>query len=239
MATHPISRMQEVNTNDWLADFKQRWRQGEHVAIIGPTGTGKTTISLDIVSVRDYVVVFAVKRKDETLDLFKRGGYKVIKSWPPDLYSHKVILWEKPGSLTDDLGKQALAIHEALNKIYLAGGWCVYFDEAGYIAGTLGLGRDIGVLLNQGRSAYLSIVCAMTRPSSVVARIPKEALNQPRHRLVFKFEDEREQKACAEIVGINWRTMLEIQQDLGKHDFVYIGGGQQMIVRNTKTKGGK
>src|SRR5260221_80749 len=146
MATHPTLRMQEISRDDWLSQFKQQWYQGQHVEIIGPTGTGKTTIAVDILDVREYVCVLAVKRKDETLDLFKHQGYKVIKTWPPDVYTHKVIFWHKPGSLTDDLNKQAIAIHGALNKIYLAGGWCVYFDEAGYIAGTLGMGKDLTVL---------------------------------------------------------------------------------------------
>lgn len=228
------TQLPTISKDEWLAAFKQNWRQGEHVLILGPTGTGKTTIALSVLSVRDYVCVIAVKRKDETLDLFKKQRYKVIEKWPPDYTSHKVIFWKRPKSLTDDLLTQARAIHGALSQMYLSGGWCIYLDEAGYIAGTLGLGRDIGVLLNQGRSAYLSIVVTMTRPSSVVARVPKEALNQPRHKLIFRYVDEVEIKACAGIIGMNWRKMLDIQQSLGKHDFVYLREQDAVIVRNTQ-----
>ena len=226
----------EIEKDAWLTDFKATWKQGDHVSILGPTGTGKTTIALSLLEARDYVCVLAVKRKDETLNLFRRGGYKVIHQWPPEYHHHRIIFWNKPQSLSDDLHKQALSIHDALNRMYLAGGWCIYFDEAGYIAGTLRLHQDLGVLLNQGRSAYLSIVATMTRPSSVVARVPKEALNQPKHKLVFKFRDEREVRAAAEIAGINWKDMLALQQSLGKHDFLYIGEDSAVLVRNTKGK---
>lgn len=226
----------EVDKNAWLQLFKERWKQGEHVAIVGPTGTGKTTVALDVLAVREYVCVLAVKRKDDTLELFKKQGYTVIRKWPPEYNAHRVIFWNKPRSLTDDLHKQSFAVHEALNKMYIAGGWCIYFDEAGYIAGNLKLSRDIGTLLNQGRSANLSIVATMTRPSSVIAQVPKEALNQPRHKLMFKFVDEREIKACAAIAGIDWKQMLELMKELGKHDFVYISENELLLVRNTKGK---
>lgn len=223
-----------LDKDTWLVGIKKNWKQGEHVLILGPTGTGKTTISSSILEAREWVCVLAVKRKDETLELFKKQGYKVVSKWPPDYNAHKFIFWKKPQSLTDDLNVQAREIHHALNEMYIAGGWCIYFDEAGYIAGTLGLGRDVGVLLNQGRSAALSIVVTMTRPSSVIARVPKEALSMPRHKLIFKYADENEIKACASIIGMEWHKMQAIHQSLGKYDFLYISEHGSTVVRNTK-----
>lgn len=215
--------------------MQQMYLQGEHVCIVGPTGTGKTTIASDIVQLRRYVCVLAVKRFDSTLDLFKAAKFKVLKKWPPEYGHERVVLWVKPDSLErEQLVKQAATIHDALSKMYISGGWTVYFDETGYIAGVLGLSSDLGILLNQGRSSFLSVVCCMTRPHSMVARIPSETLNQCRHVLIFKYTDEREIKATAEITGINLKEMKDLQARLGAHDFIYTGKGQKHIVRNIK-----
>jgi hypothetical protein len=229
-------QVSEIARSEWYARMNTSWHQGEHIVIIGPTGTGKTNLATELLDIREWVVVLAVKRKDETLDRFKKQGYRVIRKWPPEYNWKRVILWEKPGSLTDDTSKQTAAIHKALNQMYLAGGWTIYFDESGYIAGTLGLSRDLGILLNQGRSNYLSIVASMTRPSSVIARVPREALNQPRHKIIFKYSEEADIKACAQIAGINWHTMQEYMDMLttyrkGYSDFLYIGESIS-VVRN-------
>jgi len=202
---------------------------------LGQTGTGKTTLASRIVDIRSFVVVIAVKRRDETLELFKKQGYKVIKKWPADYPFKKVIFWNKPDSLSDDLGKQALAIHRAFNDIYLAGGWAIYMDEVGYLAGSLGLGRDIGVLLNQARSNHVSVIVAMTRPASVIARVPKEALNQARHIVIFKYTNIDEIEACAKVAGISKATMLGYQEQLkrypkGNTDALYVGKDDLFIV---------
>ncbi len=229
-------QISEQSVGEWFDFLRRIWKQGQHMLLCGPTGTGKTTVASDILDIRDWVCVLAVKKRDETLEQFKRQGYQVIKKWPPEYYQQRVIYWEKPQSLSDDLRKQAVALHNALNEIYLAGGWCVYFDEAGYIAGQLGLGRDLGVLLNQGRSNYLSVVATVTRPSSVIARIPRETLNQPRHKIIFKYTEETDIKACADIAGINWKIMKTYMDALrvygkGHTDFLYIGQ-EIIIVRN-------
>jgi hypothetical protein len=240
------SSLSEQNFDDWLDDFKKEWNQGEHVALIGQTGTGKTTIAHRILDIREFVCVLAIKREDDTLERFRRGqkfgrsSYVVVTKWPPDFPARKVILWIKPKSLHHkDVHQQSLKVYDALNKMYLSGGWCIYLDEAGYLAGVLGLSSAIGILLNQGRSAHISVVATMTRPSSVVARIPKEALTQVRHHLIFKYIDDNEMKKCADIVGVSLAVMREFQRALridsrkGFSDFVYVGKGKVILVRNT------
>lgn len=217
--------------------MKISWPQGEHVVIVAPTGAGKTTIASTIVGLRAYTIVFAVKRHDDTLELFKKQGYKTLTAWPPEnqhQYPH-VIFWAKPTSLTDGLGKQSQSIKKVMDDVYLAGGWCCYFDEVGYLAGTLGLGKGIGVMLNQGRSNHITVVATMTRPTSVIARIPKETLNQARHILIGKYINTDEQKACASVAGLDIKDMLYYQKELRYYpnentDFLYINKQKLIII---------
>lgn len=226
----------EVLSQAQLWDYlKSHWRQGEHISLIGQSGTGKTTLAAKLLDIRGYVVVTAVKRRDETLTLFRRKGYKTIGKWPPDYGFNQVILWKQPKSLSDDLGTQRAAIHKMLNAVYLDGGWCVYLDDTGYLASTLRLATDIGVLLNQARSNRVSVVVGMTRPSSVIARIPKETLNQVRHVLVFKYSNIDEIESCAKVAGISRASMSEIQALLqrypnGNTDCLYVGKENMFIV---------
>lgn len=245
MATKTLPLYEEVELDTWLRFMRESWEQGQHIAIVGPTGRGKTTLAHLLLDIRTYVVVLAVKRDDDTLDRFRDGGshaqrrmglkytkYKVIKKWPPQYGWKRVVLWLKPESFKD-LREQAVKLYHALENIYLAGGWCVYFDETGYIAGNLGLGAQLSVLLNQGRSSGLSIVASMTRPHSLFARIPSETLNQCRHIIIFRYKDEREAKACAEIAGISFTNMKVLMSFLGKYDFLYVGEEKLALVRNS------
>lgn len=241
----PITVPNIVDYDSWLLSFKERWKQGEHIELCGATGTGKTTVAHSILDTRDYVAVLAAKRFDDTLQRFKtghlfgRGRYTVIRKWPPEFNQHRVIYWQKPTKL-EDQKKVTEAFHNALNEMYRSGGWCIYTDDAGYIAGTLGLAKDYGVLLNQGRSAGISMVNSIQRPHSMVQKVPVETLSQCRHHLIFKYTDEREIKSCAEICGITYREMLRMQYNLhvdtnkGFSDFICVSHGKVEIVRNVK-----
>ncbi len=239
-----LSEKSELPRSEWQQALKKNWYQGEHIVLIGPTGTGKTTLAQPILEIREWVAILAVKRTDDTLDRFIDGEdgysrYKVIRKWPPDYGTKKVILWPRPKDIGahDD---QANLLYHCLNKVYMSGGWTVYFDEAGYISASLGLGKALGVLLNQGRSSGITIVATMTRPSSAIAHVPKEALTQCRHVIVFKYTELRELKTCADIAGISLKLMQEYQDKLqwrvrdGQRysDFLYIHNGTVSIVRN-------
>lgn len=209
--------------------------------ILGPTGTGKSYFSRQIMDMREYVAVIAVKPRDDTIERFKGSAYgepyKLIRQWPPHYGEKRVIYWEKPKGL-DALKLQATRIHKALNEMYREGGWSIYIDEGGYVAGVLGLGQAVGVLLNQGRSSGISVVLCVTRPTSVVARVPKEAFSQPRHKLIFKYENRDELKAASQVADLDLRALEEATDSLKTHhpigftDFLYIGKGNQYIVRN-------
>lgn len=237
------TQIQEISSTEWLTEFSYNWYQGEHVVILGPTGTGKTHFAQPIVDIREYVCVLALKPRDETLERFRDGHkygyeqYKIIKRWPPDYGDNRVIYWEKPEGL-DTLREQAERVHAALNTMYREGGWTIFIDEAGYLAGTLGLGRAVGVLLNQGRSSRISVVLCVTRPTSVIARVPKEAFSQPRHKIIFKYENRDELKAAAQVADMPQKDLEQYTNQLntyfpkGYTDFIYIGKGKTYIVRN-------
>jgi hypothetical protein len=212
--------------------MKARWAQGEHVAIIGLTGTGKTTVASEILDIRGYVCAIAVKRKDDTLERFREQGYRVIRKWPPDYNFTHVVYWVKPESLSDDMGKQRADLHAALNRMYMSGGWSIFLDDVGYMSGMLQLHKDIGMLLSLGRSCNITVVAAMTRPVSVVARIPKETLNQCRHVIIFRYTNEDEIKATAVIAGISSKDMLQLHRELNEHDFLYVGERGTFIVKS-------
>lgn len=226
-------QLQALTRADWLEEFADEWRQGEHIALIGPTGSGKTALAADVVNIRSYAVVLAVKPHDDTLGSFH--GYKVIRKWPPEYGQQKVILWVKPQSLSD-VFVQRDRIIKAMEQIYKAGNWCTYFDELSYISEVLKLRTQVIVFLNQGRSNGISAIASTTRPR----KVPTEMFNQCRFVIAFKYDDRDELRRIADIAGIDFRDMLYLNGQLERHkqgkrewsDFLCIGKGKVYIVRN-------
>jgi len=228
----------ETNLSSWLALLRDDWLQGEHVAFLGPTGSGKTSLALKVLDIREYVVTFGFKQYDDSLQDFKRAGYRILRDWPPPYNVKRSILWIKPTELNEVAAQKALA-YKAFSGIFRSGGWTPFLDDTGFATGILKLQTPLAVMLNQGRSSHISSVVALTQPRSVIQRIPSETLRQVQHKIVFKYDDEDDVRAAAAICGRHWTQLQDWMGRLDRYqgkagyfsDFLAVSRGQVTIVR--------
>lgn len=197
-----------------------RWRQGEHVALIGPTGVGKTTVISRLIPQRDYAVVLGTKRADPTLTKeFK--GFTRIDNWPPKRDQNRVLLWPQPEPTLAMMAERQRAVFtHALNNIYTQGGWAVVFDEVMYLTDELKLGKLVSMYHYHARSANITIVDGFQRP----AWIPRIVYSSASHLFVWKTTDTTDIRTLTQMVslGASERGLLENMRGLSKHEFMYI-----------------
>lgn len=197
-----------------------RWRQGEHCALIGPTGSGKTTLALALLEFRKYVVALGTKPKDPTLSmLIKRGGFKRYDKWERISVemAPKRVLW--PDATTLHSAKiQQERFREAFAAIYREGGWCVYVDELWFLMHHLKLELEIKTYLQQARALLISLVIATQRP----AHIPLEVYDQSTHLFFWRDNDERNLKRISGIAWLSADLVRHIVSRLERHEVLYI-----------------
>jgi hypothetical protein len=203
-------------------DFAARldWKQGEHVALIGPTGQGKTTLAMALLPMRRYVVAFATKPRDDTMrDLVKSGGYVEMakwQEWEAAAYPRRV-LWPDARKLDSD-SRQAAVFRHALRRIYRAGKWCVFLDEMYFLSVNLGLSREIKTYLTQARSLKISLVVATQRP----AWIPLEVYDQSTHLFFWRDNDERNLRRISGVSFLSADLVRFVVSRLDRYEVLYI-----------------
>lgn len=196
-----------------------QWNQGEHFALIGPTGQGKTTMQIALLPVHPYVTVFATKPKDPTMDALIRTGYMRIPYWrklQPDTVPRRV-LWPDASEL-NSTETQREVFSDALERIYREGGWTVAVDELWYFTAVLGLDHAIRVFLLQGRSLGISLLSATQRP----ARVPVEVYDQSTHLMFWRDNDRRNLDRISEINARDAALVRTIVQSLDRYQVLYI-----------------
>jgi hypothetical protein len=223
-----LNDIPEVSYADFRARYF-RWRQGEHVSLIGPTGGGKTTLALDILPMRKFDVVFGVKPRDDTLsDLLKQSQWQRMYGWDTIKAKElkRVVLWPKMES-PEDMGVQAKVFGQALRGIFRAGSFCVFADELRYLCETLRLRRYFELLWMQGRSLGISLVASAQRP----AFVPTLLYDQATHLFFWRDNDELNLKR---IGGIGWLNSQEIRKRVASLPYIPEHGGHFLYI-NTRT----
>lgn len=214
----PPTDFPRVDWDDLHSHIQHTWRQGEHFAIVGPTGCGKTTFESRILPVRQYVVVLVTKVEDATISQDFKGFHRISK-WPPKFHQDKVLLWPKAGkTIRDTLRIQHDTFQHALNKIFLEKNWCVVFDEQHYVCKKLRLEDENAMIQHQGRSSGLSVVNGTQRP----AWVPVVTYSSASHAAIWNTNYRDDLRRLADLGGINARDLADNIQRLGRHEFVYI-----------------
>jgi energy-coupling factor transporter ATP-binding protein EcfA2 len=218
-----------VTWDNFLAQFN--WKQGEHVTLVGTTGSGKTTLALAILHRRTYQLVVATKPQDELITELTQQGFKLIRDWPPpppqELPEYRRVIYWPPIERVEDVITQRELIGDLLRELYATGGWTVYFDEVRYITQYLRHSADVELLWLQGRSLGLSIVAATQRPRN----IPLAAYSQATHLFLWRDNDISNLRRLSELGAQDVATIQHTVANLEPHDALYVNTRtNQMLV---------
>lgn len=193
---------------EFLRSFTlERWQPGEHVAGIGPTGVGKTTLMAHIIPSRKYVIAVDPKGGDTTLGALERRGFERCSQWPPPRRVFEQIARGEPARLIvgipvhdkKDRAKLRALLRDTFEGVFTMGGWTLYIDELQIATDRrlMGLGTQIEENLIAARDKKVSVVSSFQRP----ANVPRTASDQASHLIVWYTRDDDVVKRIAEMMG--------------------------------------
>lgn len=229
--------------------LKREFRQGDHVSVLGPTGTGKTHLALEVAEIRTYVLVIACKQRDPLIEETLERGYYLIPTtslkkgveYLDGRPRHpRIVYWPRlPDRIASRLPDaerirarsrvQKPLIQAALGFVDLDGHWCVVLDEGTWVYRDLGLGQDIDAALNQWRTNRASLVILGQRP----AWMGRYVLSMPTHVFLFNTGNYEDAKSLGEITGSNVQLVRAIvpRLDRQRHEVLYVNSGNGEMFR--------
>lgn len=198
------------------------WRQGQHFLTVGGTGSGKTTISGELLPRRKLVVVCVSKGMDEIFEGPYFSEYETIGKWPPKSDQTRVLL-RPPNQKTIEQTREhkTVVFRNAFDTILLKTGyWCIDIDETHYMSERLKLGGEIADLMEQGRSAHISMWNNTQRP----AGIPLAVYVNSSHGVFFRTQEEYDVARLSKMANkhTHAKEMVENITRLDDHEFVYV-----------------
>lgn len=219
---------------DFLRYMGWAWRPGQHIAMIGPTGEGKTTFAGGLLSLRKYVLALDPKGEDETLTA---TGYVRVSCLPSDAVNlvwrlrhweaartwdriHNDIAAGRPArvivggparSEKEDDANQRL-MRRTFAYARQATHWAVYVDEFELISSQrmFRLGPQVERMLISARRDGTSVVTSF----QAAAWVSKHATRQARFAVIWPTGDRQMIKNVAESMGRDWQDLARAVDEL-------------------------
>jgi hypothetical protein len=214
------------------------WKPGQHWALIGPTGEGKSTFAVGILEGRKWVLSLDPKGEDETLE---SSGYHRVLSMPPP-HGRRIgkpepgtdrWIWERVEAnqpvgliagfeaLTDE---EDAALHQLMRDAVTwcrrTRGWTLYVDEFELLSSQrmFRLGPDIERMLITARRAGTSVVTSF----QAAAWVSKHATRQASFTSLWPTRDRQMVKNVAESMGRDWRMVAAAVDELPDYHVLVI-----------------
>lgn len=195
-----------------LSPSPNLWRQGEHVAVIGDTGSGKSFLMTRLAPMRDWCVFIRTKADDNRLPGFGRAR----KTAQIRLYANNHWLLDLSRM---DPNRQAYEAARCLDMVWRERGWTVVVDELWYIERKLGLQDFVDRLTTQGRSERITVLTGVQRP----AWVSKFAFAESTHIFVFRVFGSRTTGADVKTIRDNFgEEMADTVLGLAQYQFAYL-----------------
>lgn len=197
-----------------------QWEQGEHVAVIGATGSGKSTLIRALAWKRDWVSWFGTKKKDKTYDDNLFLGYRRTKSFPPPKTNQRQeywMLWPQY-KFINDIYKSAPVFRKALEWVFIDEGWTVCLDDLFFLSTKLKLAGEISAINYQVRSMGVTLISGMQRP----AKVPLETWDQSSHAFVSRISNDDDLAKIRGLANVNNQTLRTWVGSLRKYEWLYL-----------------
>jgi hypothetical protein len=223
-------KTEEVVAMEWEGEFlpyiRSHWKQGEHWALVAPTGEGKTTFVSQLLGrLRRYVLFFDAKGDDMTLD---DTGWDRISRWPISHEYRKMMQEGKPVRLIVGAGGRTPKARTARRELQLQvleaahqeGAWTIAIPDLALLTDRRfgGAGDKVTELLLTARSAKVSVVTEYQRPAGV----PREAADQATFLATSYTRDVDTVARLAEMLGRSRVQMRGAVRGLGQAPFTWI-----------------
>jgi len=204
--------------------FSEVWQPGEHMALIGPTGQGKSTFACRLLMRRKYALAIDPKGEDDTLT---DSGFLRLRSWPPPRNIREDIEKGKGAHLVVGGGVRSVAdfdklkelVGQVLDAAYVEGGWTVFLDELQVASQMFGHSLKVQRNLISARARGVSMMTAYQAP----AWVPSAASRQARWLVAWPTRDEDVIKSIAAKCGRPWQEVKAVLHGLPDFHVMVVG----------------
>lgn len=220
--------------DDFLRYMLWSWEPGQHIALIGPTGEGKTTFAAGLLMLRRWVMALDPKGEDETLT---ESGFERVAHLPSQRLGlwfrvrhaqtarqwdriHQKIAEGRPARIIVGgparTEEQDNANQDLMRRCFMyareAGGWTVYVDEFELISSQrmFRLGPAVERMLISARRDGTSVLTSF----QAAAWVSKHATRQARFAVVWPTGDRDMIQNIARSMGRDWKQLAAAIDEL-------------------------